>query len=445
MIGMAVLEPLLAEALERTPLGESHALWADTLRRLGRSPEAVSALESWLPGSRGVARCELLCALARARAAAGLSAAALLTEAQALAEAEWTDAERAWSALGSAHLSVGALDDALAAWTHDDNPYRFDCRDRIASLAISLRRAGRWPALDSLLRHVGPGHEQAVILDMVIDDALVRRELGPALQALWWIPESLREGALLRAIAFAMSAGRPEDGWSIEALWDGIEGGLASRARARALLGDEADARALLAPLLVAWLSPARAPNDADVLHAAVTQLLLGDVDGAVWCLGRIRGQRAALRALRACVSAAPNPLLLSWALSTWPDDPDVLRVVGVLEVAVGEESSGRARLAEASERAAALEDFYPRRLALQEIAHAQIAAGDIERALHTADRLTRKRFGHEHVASAAVRLASAGALEEAAVLLGRLPPGRQRIRAGCAALCAANNVDSVG
>lgn len=433
----AVLEVLLAEALDRTPLGEAHAHWSDTLLQLGRLPEAVAALESWLPTSRGVARCELLCALARTRAAAGLSVAALLSEAHALAEAEWADAERAWSALGAAHHAAGDLDAALVAWTHEDNPYRFDCRAPIAAMAVSLRRAGRWSALDVLLRHVGPGHEQAVILDAVIDDALARRELGPALQALWWIPESLREGALLRAIGGMVSAGRLEDGWAAEALWDGIEGGHASRARARVMLGDAADGRALLAPLLVAWLSPARPPRDTDALHAAVALLLLDDVDGAAWCLGRIPGQRAALRALEACASAAPSAALLASVLARWPGDPTVMRVVGSLEAAGGQAAAGRARLQQAADAAAALEDFYPRRLALQEIAHAQIAAGDIEGALHTAERLTRERFGHEHIAAAAVRLAGAGALDEAAALLARLPPGALRIQAGCAALRA--------
>ena len=433
---MSVLDVLLDEALQRTPFGDVHAQWADTLIALGDASFAARTIEGWLGGTRGVGRCELLCALARARIASGLSADAIVAEAQALADAEWGEAERAWTALAKTFLCAGELGLALDAWTHPDNAYSFPERDAVTATAVALRRAGRWGGLDRLLRHVGPGHDQAVILDAVMGDALDRQELGPALQALWWIPESLREDALLGAVRGAVEGGLPAVGWAVEALWDGLEAGEASRARARARLGDSSGTRALLAPLLVAWISPACTPSPEAVRHAAVALVLIGDADGALWCLDRLEGVRVVLRALREAVevAAVPEPLM-QFALDRWPGDVHVLRVIGALEAAGGALRQGRARLRSAADQADTLADHYQRRLALQEIAHAQVEAGDLDAALVTAARLTRRRFGHEHIAAAAVRQAAAGNVEGAAVLLKKLPAGRLRIQAACAAL----------
>lgn len=204
---MYVLDVLLDAALQKMPFGDAHAQWADTLIALGDTELVSKTIEAWLPGARKIGRCELLCALARARLARGLSADAGIAEAQALAEAEWSETERAWTALSKTFLCAGDLGSALDAWTHPENAYRFPERDAVSATAVALRRAGRWSDLDRLLCHVGPGHDQAVILDAVMQDALERQELGPALQAMWWIPESLREDALLKAIRGAVEGG----------------------------------------------------------------------------------------------------------------------------------------------------------------------------------------------------------------------------------------------
>lgn len=428
------LNGLLDAALQCVPVGTAHALWADTQIACGQGVSVMARLSAWCEDSRGIGKCEVLCALVRARIAQGLAAGDCLAHAHALASREWCEPERGWAAVGETLCTMGDLEGALRAWTHPESTYQFEHRAGVANLAVKLHRQGHWEGLAHLLAHVGAGHDQAMVLRQVLADVRRRAALGGALQVLWWIPECLRPSALLDGVAQAVADEDRDVGWSIEGMWDGLENEQASRARARAMLGDVDGARRLLSPMLVRWLGGSHSRHATDMRHGVVALGCLGDMDGACWCLERMSSQRNALRALTetADVCADLDPLMQS-VLARWPNEIAVLRTVGLLEANLGRHATAWERLREAAQHASRLPDAYRRRLALQEVAHAQIHAGDVDTALHTITHLSHVRFGHEHRAAAAIRLAGAGDGMRSIALLEQLPKNNRLIRTICA------------
>ncbi|MEL6346668.1 MAG: hypothetical protein AAFV53_26380 [Myxococcota bacterium] len=418
----SLTQPLLTDPVSTDLFARICRLWIHH----GHAPQAQEVLVDRLQGSHGAERCVLLSTMACAMFVTGADPEAALDEAERIAQNCWMDAEPAWTALGGARLFCRRRLDAHAALTGSDNPYQFEALPALVDLARAHHRAADWERLQKALEHIGPGHDQAAALRAIVDDALDRQALPAAITALWWIPEPLRIPILLRQLLRLVVAGELERAWRFEAQWDGLVGADASRALARALLGDVGGARDLMAPLLVGRKSAGPARDTMRYLAAA--SAAVGSVHQARWCIEQIAGVRPRLRAvcLSMRVAATDASPLLGWAVSlgeTEEERVEAGRVVGMLEVRSGERPAGCARLRAIADLAADIDHHYQRRLALQTVAHAQIASGDVDGGLETAGRLRSRRFGYEHLQAAARTVAMEGATRRAAALLGRLPP----------------------
>jgi hypothetical protein len=413
---MPPLSDMLLTSLALLPPGQLHARAALSLHWLGQPVP----LTDWLARAEGVGRAALLCITARLA-----QDAAPLAEAEALAEAEWLSPEVAWSAIGSARLALGDLPGALSALTRPDTPPAPLTLPALSWLLQHLLADGGDPR--PVLDHLGGGHDAEAALLGVAD-----RDPRLAAAALGLLPPDRRdEGVITHLLRAPIPQPLPPVGPAVQVI-------------AQARLGHTAAARARLAPLLIDRLPTwsASAPVQAAPVfhHLALACAALSDVEGALWCLERLADHHPRLRGAWRVSVLCPDERLIRWVLDQGGDDGqrvESLRQAGRIAAVIGQRQRADDLLRAAAGLAGRLEPFYPRRLALQAVSHAQIEAGAPLEALTTLDAIQPRRFGDEQRSAAAAALIIAGNIDAAMQVLTSIPDGLRRAESCCAVSAA--------
>jgi hypothetical protein len=413
---MQPLPDMLTASLEVLPPGPLHARAGFWLHQMGQTPP----LSDWIAKASGVGLAVLLCLAARIQ-----EDASLLIEAERLAESEWLSPEIAWSGIGTARLALGDVPGALVALTHPDAPPTPLTLPALSWLLQHLLLSDGDP--QPVLDHLGAGHDAAEALL-----AVATRVPDLARAALSLLPSEQRDEAALRLLLTGAIPDRlPPVGPTVTVIHAARQG--------------QVDlARARLAPLLIERLPTWRASAPAQAApvyhHLALACAALSDIEGALWSLERLAGQRPRLRGACQVSVFCPDDRLVSWALAQATDDEtriESLRQAGRITARLGQHQRARSLLRSAAALTSQLTAFYPRRLARQVVSSAQIEIGAPLDALTTIDAIDRRRFGDEQRTAAATALLFAGNSKAATQVLRSFPMGHRRAESCCAVSAA--------